>query len=334
MTSRWWPRSPIRCRASVRTASRPRPWPWTPGSRNRSMPACRYCGSVTSPYWTRPATRPSTSTVNRVVSGSSPSGQASASSSPHQRRTSGVYRIRRSSPTSLSETGRSRTAAPRSSVTSGSVCQAGAVIVGVGVDVVDVARFAETIERTPAIVERVFTPEEQQRPLPSQAGGFAVIGAHPVRHVRAAETALMARLPKGALMQRAAAGLAARCALLLGGPYGSRVTLLVDGGDALFAGARLARRGARVDAVLARPDRVHAGGLSAFGDAGGRLSDNPVRAIAGADLVVDGLLGIGGSGGLREDAATLAELARERGGPVVAVRPPHGVHPDPRWPPR
>lgn len=159
-----------------------------------------------------------------------------------------------------------------------------------------------------------------------------MIGAHPVRHVRAAETALMARLPKGALMQRAAAGLAARCALLLGGPYGSRVTLLVgggdNGGDALFAGARLARRGARVDAVLARPDRVHAGGLSAFGDAGGRLSDNPVRAIAGADLVVDGLLGIGGSGGLREDAATLAELARERGGLVVAVDLPSGVDPD------
>jgi holo-[acyl-carrier protein] synthase len=91
----------------------------------------------------------------------------------HQRRTSGVYRIRRSWSTSLSETGRSRTAAPRSSVTSGSVCQAGAVIVGVGIDVVDVGRFAETIERTPAMLERVFTPEERRRPLASQAARFA-----------------------------------------------------------------------------------------------------------------------------------------------------------------
>lgn len=137
------------------------------------MLACRYCGSVTSPYWIRPATRPSTSTVNGVASGLSPSGQSSASSWPHQRWTSGVYRIRRSWSTSLSETGRSRTAAPRSSVTSGSVCQAGAVIVGVGIDVVDVARFAETIERTPAMLERVFTPEERQRPLASQAARFA-----------------------------------------------------------------------------------------------------------------------------------------------------------------
>ncbi len=159
-----------------------------------------------------------------------------------------------------------------------------------------------------------------------------MIGAHPVRHVRAAEAALMATLPAGALMQRAAAGLAARCARLLGGPYGARVTLLVgagdNGGDALFAGARLARRGARVDAVLARPDRAHAGGLAALRAAGGTVTGSPVQAIAGADLVVDGLLGIGGSGGLREDAAEMAKLAAEQAGLVVAVDLPSGVDPD------
>ena len=47
------------------------------------------------------------------------------------------------------------------------------MIVGVGIDVVDVARFAETIERTPAMLERVFTPDERQRPLASQAARFA-----------------------------------------------------------------------------------------------------------------------------------------------------------------
>ncbi|MCZ4609783.1 hypothetical protein O3S80_39655, partial [Streptomyces sp. Lzd4kr] len=65
--------------------------------------------------------------------------------------------------------------------------------------------------------------------------------AYGVETVRAAERELMARLPDGALMQRAAAGLAAACADLLGRVYGSRVVLLVgsgdNGGDALYAGA-------------------------------------------------------------------------------------------------
>jgi holo-[acyl-carrier protein] synthase len=34
------------------------------------------------------------------------------------------------------------------------------VIVGVGVDVVDIERFAATVERTPGVVARVLTPEE------------------------------------------------------------------------------------------------------------------------------------------------------------------------------
>jgi ADP-dependent NAD(P)H-hydrate dehydratase / NAD(P)H-hydrate epimerase len=158
-----------------------------------------------------------------------------------------------------------------------------------------------------------------------------VIGAYPVRDIRAAESALMARLPAGALMQRAAAALAARCARLLRGPYGARVTVLVgggdNGGDALYAGGRLARRGARVDAVLVRPDRVHAEGLAALRAAGGRVTGDPVRAVAGSDLVVDGLVGIGGSGGLRAEAADLADLARD-GGLVVAVDLPSGVDAD------
>ena len=72
--------------------------------------------------------------------------------------------------------------------------------------------------------------------------------------IRSAEKPLLAALPDGTLMQRAATGLARRCAQLLGGTYGSRVVLLVgsgnNGGDALYAGAALARRGARVDALL------------------------------------------------------------------------------------
>ena len=54
--------------------------------------------------------------------------------------------------------------------------------------------------------------------------------AYSVSKVRAAEAALMALVPDGALMQRAAAGLASVCAGLLrdgaGGVYGARVVVL------------------------------------------------------------------------------------------------------------
>jgi hydroxyethylthiazole kinase-like uncharacterized protein yjeF len=156
-----------------------------------------------------------------------------------------------------------------------------------------------------------------------------------VADVRAAEQALMSTLPEGTLMQRASAGLARRCVLLLeesGGVYGARVLLLVgsgaNGGDALFAGAVLARRGAQVRALLLKPDRVHLAGLAALRQAGGRtVGELP----PGSDLVLDGIVGIGASGGLRPAAAAIvARLAdlRGRGGrrpPVVAVDVPSGV---------
>ncbi|MFD0685582.1 NAD(P)H-hydrate dehydratase [Actinomadura fibrosa] len=153
--------------------------------------------------------------------------------------------------------------------------------------------------------------------------------AHEVGNVRKAERALMARLPDGALMQRAAAGLASICAGLLPAVYGSRVVLLVgggdNGGDALYAGARLARRGARVRAVRAG-SKIHEAGLAALRSAGGRLLDGEAEAaIADADLIIDGLTGIGGSGGLREPHASLAAHASTAAGTVVACDVPSGV---------
>lgn len=152
-----------------------------------------------------------------------------------------------------------------------------------------------------------------------------------VAQVRAAEEALMATLPAGTLMQRAAAGLARRCAVTLrglGGVYATRVVLLVgpgaNGGDALHAGALLARQGVQVGALLSDPARAHAEGLAALRAAGGRvLQDWPRR----VDLVVDGLLGIGATGALRGTALTLAEqLETRRPRPVVvAVDIPSGV---------
>jgi hydroxyethylthiazole kinase-like uncharacterized protein yjeF len=152
--------------------------------------------------------------------------------------------------------------------------------------------------------------------------------AHDVEQVRAAEAALMARLPAGTLMQRAAAGLAATCADLLPRVYGARVVLLVgsgdNGGDALYAGARLAGRGARVDALLLNPDKAHHGGLAALRRAGGRVAGEP-GVLERADLVLDGIVGIGGRGGLRPDAAALAERAWQGPATVVAVDVPSGV---------
>ncbi|MET9056659.1 NAD(P)H-hydrate dehydratase [Streptomyces antibioticus] len=158
--------------------------------------------------------------------------------------------------------------------------------------------------------------------------------AYSVETVRSAERALMALLPEGALMQRAAAGLAAACADLLGRVYGRRVVLLVgsgdNGGDALYAGARLARRGAGVTAVLLAPGRAHAEGLAALLRAGGRTvtPDGAGPAVRRADLVLDGIVGIGGKGGLREDAAALVERVAATGAAVVAVDLPSGVEAD------
>jgi hydroxyethylthiazole kinase-like uncharacterized protein yjeF len=156
--------------------------------------------------------------------------------------------------------------------------------------------------------------------------------AHTVSQVRAAEKVLLDALPDGALMARAASGLAGAVIDFLGGAYGKRVVLLVgsgdNGGDALYAGALLARRGCEVEAVLLS-EQVHAGGLAALRRAGGRIAEAPDGQRP--DVVVDGIVGIGGRPGLRENA--VAALNAYAGGPVagvpvVAVDVPSGVDVD------
>ncbi|GAB2929880.1 bifunctional ADP-dependent NAD(P)H-hydrate dehydratase/NAD(P)H-hydrate epimerase [Rhodococcus aerolatus] len=160
--------------------------------------------------------------------------------------------------------------------------------------------------------------------------------AHEVEAVRAAEESVMAGLADpDALMRRAAWGLAgvvtaelrARC----GAVSGTRVVLLVgaggNGGDALWAGAFLRERGVAVTAVLLVPDRAHATGLAALRRAGGRTvtEDGAAAVVPGADLVVDGVVGLSGRGGLREGPAAVAALVDA---PVVAVDLPSGVDAD------
>ncbi|MFC6159113.1 NAD(P)H-hydrate dehydratase [Kribbella jiaozuonensis] len=153
--------------------------------------------------------------------------------------------------------------------------------------------------------------------------------AHTVEQVRAAEADLMARLPEGTLMQRAATGLAVAISNFLGSTYGARVVLLIgsgdNGGDALYAGARLARRGAQVTAVLLS-DKAHAEGLEALKMCGGRVGS--VEDIRGADVVIDGIVGIGGRPGLRPDALAAVQLAEQFDVPIVAVDTPSGVDVD------
>jgi hydroxyethylthiazole kinase-like uncharacterized protein yjeF len=155
-----------------------------------------------------------------------------------------------------------------------------------------------------------------------------MLRAHTVDQIRAAEQALMSTLPEGALMQRAAHGLAYAVLDFLGRGYGAKVLLLVgagnNGGDALHAGAVLARRGVDVEAVLLAPERAHAEGLAALTAAYGRVVT--LDEAQQPDVVVDGIVGIGGKPGLRADA--VAALDRFAGVPVVAVDLPSGVDAD------
>src|SRR4029077_12041682 len=97
--------------------------------------------------------------------------------------------------------------------------------------------------------------------------------------IRDAEAPLLASLPEGGLMRRAAFGLATaiirELVRLTGAISGSRVCAVVgsgdNGGDALWAATFLRRRGVAAAAVLLNPERTHKAALAAFTRAGGRV---------------------------------------------------------------
>jgi hydroxyethylthiazole kinase-like uncharacterized protein yjeF len=111
--------------------------------------------------------------------------------------------------------------------------------------------------------------------------------------------------------------------LLTGGIYGRRVCAVVgsgdNGGDALWASTFLSRRGVAAAAVLLNPERTHKAALAAFTRAGGRIVKNVPTAT---DLVIDGVVGISGSGPLRPNAA---EVFADVSAPIVAVDIPSGM---------
>jgi ADP-dependent NAD(P)H-hydrate dehydratase / NAD(P)H-hydrate epimerase len=148
--------------------------------------------------------------------------------------------------------------------------------------------------------------------------------------IRDAEAPLLASLPEGALMRRAAYGLATAVIDELkartSGVAGRRICAIVgsgdNGGDALWAATFARRRGAAADAILLKPERTHQKGLAAFRKAGGRIVEH---VDATTDLVIDGVVGISGSGPLRPAAAELFATVDDAAIPVVAVDTPSGI---------
>jgi hydroxyethylthiazole kinase-like uncharacterized protein yjeF len=145
------------------------------------------------------------------------------------------------------------------------------------------------------------------------------------------------------LMSRAASGFAAVASARLGGEGGldgKYVVAMVgagnNGGDALYAVGSLARDGATV-VVLKMAETVHEAGLRAARDAGAQVlnvvgahADSPSAlstTLRQADLVVDGIVGIGGHPGLSPQIeALLSEVSDSAY--VLAVDLPSGADPD------
>jgi hydroxyethylthiazole kinase-like uncharacterized protein yjeF len=171
-----------------------------------------------------------------------------------------------------------------------------------------------------------------------------MIRAYSVSSVREAEAAAMAGLGEGELMARAASGLAAVASARLGGAGGRRVVAMVgagnNGGDALYAAASLARDGAAV-VVLKVADSAHEGGLCAAREAGAlvlnavgvhtdsnRHSASALSSALGeAEMVVDGIVGIGGHPGLSSQIDALLREVSDTAY-VLAVDLPSGADPD------
>ncbi|HEY5820952.1 MAG TPA: NAD(P)H-hydrate epimerase [Propionibacteriaceae bacterium] len=170
-----------------------------------------------------------------------------------------------------------------------------------------------------------------------------MIEAFTADRIRALEQVAMASDGDDVLMQRAAAGLFRSAVELLttrrGGVYGATVVILAgtgnNGGDALYAGARLARRGVRVVAVPCL-GRTHEAGLAALLAAGGvtasldevEWTDIGSRPRPRIDLFVDGLLGIGGRAGLTGPLELVSMVTSRWRIPVLAVDLPSGVDTD------
>ena len=163
-----------------------------------------------------------------------------------------------------------------------------------------------------------------------------------VAQIRELERRTMESVPESTLMARAARAVADEIAATLADTRhplrGTRVAILAgsgnNGGDALLAGALLATEGATVVAIPVA-GRLHQDGADALQAAGGHIA--PVEtegdflaaaeAVRAADIVIDGIVGLGARPGLRFPADHLVAAITDEA-LVVAVDLPSGLDAD------
>ncbi|WP_338748461.1 bifunctional ADP-dependent NAD(P)H-hydrate dehydratase/NAD(P)H-hydrate epimerase [Janibacter alittae] len=160
-----------------------------------------------------------------------------------------------------------------------------------------------------------------------------MITGYSVETIRRAEAALPDLLESGELMSRAARGVARLTSARMRDRGFRRVTGLIgpgnNGADTLYAIARLARRGFDATAVCVDPqsspnvtaaaERARSRGARVLtGDGAEALT-----AIARAEVVLDGITGIGGRPGLPPFARPWVDAIRDRTW-VIAVDTPSG----------
>lgn len=133
--------------------------------------------------------------------------------------------------------------------------------------------------------------------------------AYTVSQIRAAEDELFATMPDPDYLMRQAAHATATAAqhlLTASTSHPAQVLLLVgpggNGGDALYAGALLQAAGMQVAAIQVA-SKVYRPAAAVFEEAGGTWCTTPPA----ADLVIDGIYGIGGRAGLPDAICLLWE---------------------------
>jgi len=153
-------------------------------------------------------------------------------------------------------------------------------------------------------------------------------------------------VPGIALMENAGRQIAEAARGMLGGKRDAKVVILAgrgnNGGDGFVVARHLAMDGVRARTVLVGPREGVRGDaatnlrvLEAMGlgpeVVDGEAADVAARvaeAVDGADLVVDGLLGTGTKGEVREPYAGIIEAVNASGAPVLAIDIPSGLDPD------
>jgi hydroxyethylthiazole kinase-like uncharacterized protein yjeF len=154
---------------------------------------------------------------------------------------------------------------------------------------------------------------------------------HDAAATRALEQAALAATPPQALMGRA--GLAVAQLTLAAWPHAQRVVAFAgpgnNGGDALVAARWLAQQGRALEIVLfGDDDRRPADACWALAAAQGLNITRDLPACTAADVVIDGLLGVGASGPPGGALAQAIRHIQASGAPVLAIDLPSGLDGD------